>query len=64
MEEKRCEREAPDDVNEKEMNVIEESDDVNEMEILEEKRREILEAPLPPTPIKVRTFFWSFNLMC
>ncbi|KAK0606546.1 hypothetical protein LWI29_000476 [Acer saccharum] len=52
MEEKRREREAPDDVNEKEMDVIEESDDVNEMEILEEKRREILEAPLPPTPIK------------
>ncbi|TXG71976.1 hypothetical protein EZV62_000555 [Acer yangbiense] len=40
MEEKRREREAHDDVNEKEMDVIEESDDVNEMEILEEKRRE------------------------
>ncbi|KAK0606591.1 hypothetical protein LWI29_001241 [Acer saccharum] len=52
MEEKRCEREAPDDANGKEMVVIEESDDVNEIEILEEKRREILEASLPPTPIK------------
>ncbi|KAK1562605.1 hypothetical protein Q3G72_014724 [Acer saccharum] len=34
MEEKRREREVPDDVNEKEMDVIEESDDINEMEAL------------------------------
>ncbi|KAK1592269.1 hypothetical protein Q3G72_022057 [Acer saccharum] len=54
MEEKRREREALDDVNEKEMDVIEESNDLNEMEMdaMKEKRREILEAPLPPTPIK------------
>ena len=58
MEEKHREREAPDDVNEKEMVVIEESDDVNEMEMnaMKEKRCEILEAPLPPTPIKVLSF--------
>ncbi|KAK0607234.1 hypothetical protein LWI29_011897 [Acer saccharum] len=34
MEEKRREREVPDDVNEKEIDVIEESDDINEMEAL------------------------------
>ncbi|KAK2640006.1 hypothetical protein Ddye_027801 [Dipteronia dyeriana] len=45
------EKQAPDDVNEKEMVVIEESDNINEME-LKEKR---------PTPITV-PFFWSFNL--
>ncbi|KAK0608906.1 hypothetical protein LWI29_037856 [Acer saccharum] len=34
MEEKRREREVPDDVNEKEIDVIEESDDINETEAL------------------------------
>ena len=48
MEEKHREREASDDVNEKEMDGVDYFGDVNEIEILE--------APLPPSPIKVLSF--------
>ena len=58
MEEKHREREASDDVNEKEMDGVDYFGDVNEIEILE--------APLPPTPIKVLSFgplIWGVDFL-